>query len=123
MTAFDEHDPLELVDARPASGVGVGDDHGGELHAEEGLSRGLAVVQDVVIVVPEHGHLAGRLIVALAVAPGAVASAVGLLHFLFVVVADLLDDEVQAGDFDVDVAPSVVDTVDFDAHRVLSSFR
>ena len=107
MAALGGDDLLELVDPGALPFVGVGDDHGGPLNAIERDALRLAVGEDVVVVVPEHGHLAGRLIVALAIPPGAVALAVAFFHLLLVVVADFLHHEHEAGDLDVHVAPSV----------------
>ena len=122
MAALGELDRLQLVHVGLLPLVGVGDNDGGDGQLVERDALGSAPRQELLIIIPEQGDFPGRLIVSGAVAARPVAVTVGLLHLLLVVVADLLDDEVQTGDFDVDVAPSVVDTVDFDTHRVPSSF-
>ena len=94
-------------DLRACALVGVGDDDGGQLHLVEGNALLLAVGQQIVVVVAEHGELAGRLIVACAVAARLGAGAVDFLHLQLVVIADLLHLNVQAGDFQIHVAPII----------------
>ena len=122
MAALDRDDFLQLVDAGALAFVGVGDDHGRKLEAVKGNTLRLAVCKDVVVVIPEHGHFAGCLIVSLAVAPGSVALAVAFFHVLLVVVADFLHDQDEARDLDVNVAPAISLTVYFKGHSSSSSF-
>ena len=107
VAALGELDLLQLVDLRACALVGVGDDDGGQLHLVEGNALLLAVGQQIVVVVAEHRELAGRLIVARAVAARLGAGAVDFFHLQLVVVADLLHLNVQAGDFQIHVAPIV----------------
>mgnify|MGYP007127288530 CR=1 FL=1 len=73
------------------------------------------------VVIAEQGDLARARIVAGAEAPGLVAPAVDGLLIQFIVIADLLDFDVQARDLEVHISPVVDFTID--CHAAYPPFR